>query len=194
MEINDLKRFIYIPTLTLGKIKLRRILKTDIDDVYEYASDPATSEYLLWSPHPNKSYTKKYLDHLDKKYRRGEFYDWGIEYDGKMIGTCGFTSFSIENNSAEIGYVLNKAFWGKGIAARVARMVMEYGFLELGLNRIEAKYMVENDSSSRVMEKCLMTSEGVLRSAVYSKNKYRDIGVYSILREEYFKLRSSGSI
>ena len=111
-----------------------------------------------------------------------------------MIGTCGFTSFSIENNSAEIGYVLNKNFWGKGIAPKVARMVMEYGFVELGLNRIEAKYMVENDSSRRVMEKCLMTSEGVLRSAIYSKNRYRDIGVYSILREEYFKFRSNGSI
>ena len=194
MESNDLKRFIYIPTLNSGKIKLRRILKTDIDDVYEYASDPATSEFLLWSPHPDRSYTKRYLDHLDKKYRRGEFYDWGIEFEGKMIGTCGFTSFSIENNSAEIGYVLNKNFWGKGIASKVARMVMEYGFIELGLNRIEAKYMVEYDSSRRVMEKCLMTSEGVLRSAIYSKNRYRDIGVYSILREEYFKFRSNGSI
>lgn len=194
MEINDLKRFIYIPTLTLGKIKLRRILKTDIDDVFEYASDPATSEFLLWSPHPDKAYTKKYLEHLDKRYRRGEFYDWGIEYEGKLIGTCGFTSFSIENNSAEIGYVLNKRYWGLGIAREVARMVIEYGFSELMLNRIEAKYMIENEASRRVMEKCLMTSEGILRSAIYSKNSYRDIGVYSILRDEYFKFRCEGKI
>ena len=194
MKQSDLKRFIYIPTLLSGSIKLRRILKTDIEDVYEYASDPLTSEFLLWSPHQTKGFTKKYLEHIDKKYKRGEFYDWGVEYEGKMIGTCGFTSFSIENNSAEIGYVLNKEYWGRGIAASCARMVMEYGFSELDLNRIEAKYMVENDSSRRVMEKCLMKPEGVLRSSVYCKNSYKDIGVYSILRDEYFRFRADGLI
>ena len=194
MEHSDLRRFIYIPTIISGRIKLRRILKTDLDDVYEYASDPATSEYLLWSPHPTKSFTKKYLDHIDKKYKHGEFYDWGIEIEGKMIGTCGFTSFSIENNSAEIGYVLNKRYWGCGIAAEATRMVMKYGFTELKLNRIEAKYMVENDSSRRVMEKCLMKPEGVLRASIYSKKQYRDIGIYSILHEEYFKCRAEGLI
>ena len=194
MENSDLKRFIYIPTLNFGKIKLRRIIKSDLLDVYEYASDPETSEFLLWSPHPDTSYTKRYLDHIDKKYRRGEFYDWGIEYEGKMIGTCGFTSFSIENNSAEIGYVLNKRYWGKGIAPRAAKMVMEYGFSELDLNRIEARYMVENDASRRVMEKCLMKPEGILRAAIYSKKRYRDIGVYSILKDEYLEYRRKSLI
>ena len=194
MESSDLKRFINIPTLYWRGIKLRRILKTDIDDVYEYASDPVTSEYLLWSPHPTKAFTKKYLDHLDKKYRRAEFYDWGIEFEGKMIGTCGFTCFSIENNSAEIGYVLNKRYWGRGIAKEAARMVMDFGFAELSLNRIEARYMVENDASRIVMEKCFMKPDGVLRSSIYCKKRYRDVGVYSILADEYFEYKTKGLI
>ena len=49
MEFSDLKRFINITPLYSKGIKLRRIIKTDLEDVYEYASDPVTSEFLLWS-------------------------------------------------------------------------------------------------------------------------------------------------
>ena len=192
MEDFDLKRFVNITPLYSKGIKLRRIMRTDIDDVYEYASDPATSEYLLWQPHTSRDFTKKYLEYIDKKYKKAEFFDWGIEYENKMIGTCGFTCFSVSNNSAEIGYVLNKRYWGRGIAAACAKIVMEYGFTELKLERIEARYMIENDASRRVMEKCMMKPEGVLRHFIYAKKKYRDIGVYSILADEYFDFKVKG--
>jgi len=192
MELSDLKRFINIPSFYSKGIKLRRIMKSDLEDVYEYASDQITSEFLLWSPHPSRDFTKKYLDHIDKKYRKAEFYDWGIEYEGKMIGTCGFTCFCIDNNSAQIGYVLNKNYWGLGIAAEAVKMVMAYGFGDLSLNRIEARYMIENDASRKVMERCFMKPEGVLRSFVYCKHKYRDIGVYSILSDEYNEYKVNG--
>lgn len=185
MQHSDLKRFVNPDEILGERIILRKITLKDLADVYEYASDSKVSEFLLWSPHPSKDFTKKYLSFVEKKYKRGEFYDFAIEYQGKMIGTCGFTSFSIENQCGEIGFVLNSKFWGMGIAKEAASLVIRYGFDVLSLERIEARYMAENSQSGRVMEKCNMKYEGTLRSALLVKGRYRDISICSILRSEY---------
>ena len=104
-----------------------------------------------------------------------------------MIGTCGFTRFDYANNSAEIGYVLNTSYHGQGFATEAVGRVLEFGFENLCLNRIEGKYMVENTASRRVMEKCSMTFEGVRREGMLIKGKYRNIGVCSILKSEYIE-------
>ena len=194
MKRSDLKRFIKIPALSTERLTLRKIKRSDVLDVFEYASDERVSRFLMWSPHETLDFTKKYLAYVDSRYRRGEFYDWGIEYLGKMIGTVGFTSFSVENNSAEIGYVLSSKYWGIGIATEAVKKILEYGFCTLNLNRIEAHYMVGNDESRRVMDKCHAVFEGIMRGAVFAKNKYHDVAVMSVMREEYFENRKLGII
>ena len=184
------KIFANIPTLKTKRFILRKITEKDASDVYEYSSDEQVSRYLFWYPHTSIEYTKEYLYNLKNDYRIGKYFDWGIEwrtgeYTGKMIGTCGFTSFDLFNNSAEVGYVLNKEFWGQGIACEALDEVIRFGFEELLLHRIEAKFAYENKNSLKVMEKCNMQFEGVLRSSVMLKGSYTDIGICSILGEEY---------
>lgn len=186
MKNSDLKRFINIPRLYTERLTLRRIMPSDLEDVYEYASDPEVPRFLLWTPHADRTVTKRYLSVIDKKYRRSEFYDWGIEYNGKMIGTCGFTSLSVYDNRGEIGYVLNREFWGMGLAREAVSRVLDFGFRELGLNRIEAKFMIGNDRSLSVMQKCNMTLEGTMKQYVYAKGSYRDVGIAAICADEYF--------
>ena len=63
--------------------------------------------------------------------------------------------------------------------------MLKFGFSVLGLNRIEARYMVENTPSRRVMDKLGMQFEGVQRAAMLVKGSYRDIAVCAILAKEY---------
>ena len=102
-----------------------------------------------------------------------------------MIGTCGFTSFSYDHNSGELGYVLNRNYWGQGLAVEAVRAVMEVGFLTLNLHRIEARFMQGNERSRRVMEKSGMIFEGYQREAMYILDKYRTIGTCAILFSDY---------
>ncbi len=187
MKKDDLKIFSKIPSLRTDRLILRRMMPSDIEDVYEYASDRRVSEYLLWYPHTDRAYTRLYLSHIDKRYKRCEYYDWCIEYCGKVIGTAGFTSFDTNNNSAEIGYVLASKYWGLGIATEAASAVIEFGFNILSLNRIEARCLDGNDGSLKVMKKCGMTYEGVKREAVLAKGSYRDVHVSAILYSDYKK-------
>src|SRR5699024_9707235 len=116
-----------------------------------------------------------------------EFFDWAvvITETGKMIGTCGFTSFDVENRRAEIGYVLNPAFWHNGFAREAVLAVTEFAFAELGMNRVEAHFIRGNDRSLRVMKSCGMVFEGMLRQYMLIKGEYRDIGFCGITRDMF---------
>jgi len=181
------KIFSNIPELETERLVLRKIKISDSSDMYAYSCREEVTRWLLWSPHRSESYTARYISGLQNAYRSGEFFDWAVSLksDRRMIGTCGFTSFDIDNNAAEIGYVLNPDFWYRGIAAEAASAVIDYGFEVLGLNRIEAHYMSENTKSRRVMEKCGMKFEGIFRSRLFVKGKYRDIGICSVLYSDW---------
>ena len=186
------KIFSNIPTITTDRLILRKISIDDVEDMYEYSKNSDVTKYLTWSPHPDMTYTLEYVNYLQSRYRSGDFYDWAVvlKDTGKMIGTCGFTRFDYANNAAEIGYVLNTAYHGHGIATDAVNKVIEFGFDKLCLNRIEGKYMVENAASRRVMEKCCMTFEGVRRDGMLIKGRYRNIGVCSILKIEYDEINN----
>ena len=178
--------FMNMPVLRTNRLLLRKMSPEDADDMFSYASREDVTEYLLWSPHKSRSYTHDYLRYVKARYAIGEFYDWAVveKSSGRMIGTCGFTRFDCQNNSAEIGYVLNPEYHGLGYATEAAERVIRYGFEELGVNRIEARFMEGNTRSLRVMEKLGMSFEGYSTDSMYVKGKYRTIGTYAVIFEE----------
>lgn len=183
------------PIIETPRLILRRLEKRDSADMYEYSCREETTRYLLWSPHPSIGYTKSYLNMVQKMYRTGGYYDWAVieKESGKMIGTCGFARLDERHSVGEIGYVLNKAFHHRGYAAEAAEAVIEFGFERLGLNRIEGRYMAENEASRHVMERCGMTFEGVLRQLMQVRGVYRDIGMCALLRSDYEHMRDQSS-
>lgn len=179
--------FSSIPQLECDRLILRRMKRTDAADMYEYAKDDEVTRYLLWNPHENVEYTEQYLQYVQTKYREGSFYDWAIELkaEKKMIGTCGFTAIDTDNSRGEIGYVINPAYRGHGYASEAVSRILDFGFDNLELHRIEAKYIVGNEASRRVMEKCNMKFEGIAKESMLIKGEYRDIGCCAILKSEY---------
>ena len=178
--------FSKMPTLETERLILRPMRVTDSIDMYAYAKDPAVSQFLTWSPHPDISHTRRYLEYLGGRYRIGAFYEWAIVHraSGRMIGSCGFTTIDSVNNCADIGYVLNPDFCGQGLMTEAARCVRDFGFDVLHLNRLEGRFMIENTASRRVMERIGMQYEGVRRSAMLVKGAYRDIGMCAMLHND----------
>ncbi len=179
--------FSNMPKLESSRLFFRAIKRSDLDDIYEYSSNPKTSQYLLWSPHQSISTTKEFIEIVLSKYKSGDYNDWAIVYKktGKMIGTCGFTRIDQDNRLVEIGYVLNPDFWGKGLATEAVERVLEFAFEVMNVNRVEAKFMFGNEASLKVMKKVGMTFEGYQRDAIFAKGKFRTIGTASILKREY---------
>ena len=155
------KIFSNMPNLCTERLVLRKMCVSDTEDMFDYARRENLTKYLLWSPHNTSGYTRDYLKYIETRYKAGDFYDWAVieRSSGRMIGTCGFTRIDTQNDTGEIGYVLNPDFHGKGYGTEAAQEVIRFGFDTIGLHRIEAKFMQGNDASLHVMEKIGMSFE-----------------------------------
>ncbi len=183
------RTFSKMPVLQTERLTLRKLTPRDAQDMFDYAHRADVTRYLTWSPHPDVRYSREYLEYLQGRYAGGMYYDWGVidRSTGKMIGTCGFTSFNCTHDKAEIGYVLHPDYWGKGLAAEAVKKILDFGFEKLRLHRIEAKFMKENARSLRVMEKVGMTFEGYEREAMLIKGRYVTVGTCAILKDGWEK-------
>jgi ribosomal-protein-alanine N-acetyltransferase len=176
-----------LPMLETERLLLRKITLDDATNIFEYASDPEVPTFMSWEPHQSIQETYDYLERVRQRYRQHHPGPWAIVHrrDAKMIGTGSFSTWERQHNSAEVGYVLNRRYWGQGYMSEAVRAIVAFGFRELGMNRIQARCDVPNVGSARVMEKAGMTFEGVLRQQLFEKGSYRDIKIYSILKSEW---------
>ncbi|HMR44406.1 MAG TPA: GNAT family protein [Saprospiraceae bacterium] len=105
---------------------------------------------------------------------------------GKIIGRCGIHNWNMEHKRAEIGYVMeDDSFKNKALMSEAVEAILNYGFKELKLNRIEALVGVENVPSLRILEKNNFKKEGILRQYFWIADKYSDAVLFSILSHEY---------
>ena len=180
--------FADLPELETERLLLRKMRLDDAEAVFAYASDPEVTRYVLWDTHRSVEDSESFLRSATEGYERGDFGGWGVvlKVDGAFVGTCGVDAgYAPEHARAELGYVLSREHWGKGLMTEAVRAVIAFGFEQLSLNRIQARCIAENVASARVMEKAGMTHEGTLRESEFIKGAYRDIELYSILRREY---------
>lgn len=138
--------------LNTDRLKLRKLNINDIDDIYEWTSDEEVTRYVTWYKHENKAETKAFLENLLNKYNRENTYIFGIELkeNSKLIGMIDVVSF--EEDTAAIGYSMNRKFWNNGYMSEALGKVKEHLFNE-GIKKIEISAMKENIGSNRVIQK-----------------------------------------
>ena len=173
-----------MPDISTERLLLRRMTMKDAQDIFEYSRDPLVAQHVLWDAQRHISEAKEYVRYMNRRYRDDLPSSWGIidKASGHLVGTIGYMMHSEENASVELGYSLARWVWGKGYATEALRAVIDYTFETMDVNRIEAQHEIDNPASGRVMEKCGMTKEGVLRQRLYNKGKFVDVALYSILR------------
>jgi [ribosomal protein S5]-alanine N-acetyltransferase len=185
MKIEDI--YIDLPILETERLKLRKFTIDDVSDMFEYSSEPDVSRFVPWETHNSINDTNDFLNYILNQYKSGKIAPWAVEYrtNNKVIGTIDFVAWSISHRRAEIGFILSKDYWGKGLMVEAATKVIEFGFNNMELNKIEAPCMVENVQSQRVLQKLGMSLEGVSKEKYLIKGKFRDMANYSILKKEY---------
>ena len=178
--------FASLPELETSRLVLRPLKMRDAGDIFAYASDPDVARYVLWEPHKTVADTRNYIRYIRALYHRGLPASWAVTLreSGQVIGTIGFMWYSDANSAAEIGYSFSKAHWNMGYATEALRAVIDSVFRTLPVNRLEAQHDVRNPASGRVMEKCGMRKEGVLRQRIKNKGEFVDVALWSFLRTD----------
>lgn len=109
---------------------------------------------------------------------------FAIDVDGEAVGAIGIElKDDVHHRSAEIGYWLGEAYWGKGIVTEALDALTDWAFEHFDLCRIFANVFEWNPASQRVLEKAGYTLEGRLRRSVTKDGQTIDSFLYAILRE-----------
>jgi len=145
-----------VTPLETRRLILRGLRLSDAKDVFEYASDPEVTQHVRFVTHKSVTDTRAFLRASEKRHRAGQTLIWAItlKSTGKMIGTCGLVSIAREHGRAEIGYAINRKFWGQGYAAEATAAVTKHALTSLNFNRVEAHVSPDHRASQRVLEKC----------------------------------------
>ena len=166
---------------------MRRLSMRDASDIFEYASVPEVAEHVTWNYHRNISDSIHFLRIITQQYEDGSPSPWGIvlKENSKLIGTIGFHFWSPHNHFAEVGYALSKDYWNRGLMTESLKAVLDFGFNSMHLNRIEATCMPGNTASEKVMLKCGMSFEGILKQRLLAKDIFHDLKMFSILKNNF---------
>jgi RimJ/RimL family protein N-acetyltransferase len=179
------------PALETERLILRPFRLTDAADVQRLAGDRAIADTTATIPHPYpdgaaEAWIASHAEH----FASGESVTFAITRrdDGALLGAIGL-ELRPEHRRAELGYWVGKPFWNRGYATEATRAVVRYAFKCLPLDRVFAEYFLRNPASERVMRKIGMLPEGILRRHFIRWGAPEDLGVCSILRDEW---RESG--
>ena len=142
--------------LHTDRLTLRPWKQEDLDDFFAYASVDGVGQMAGWEPHKNKEESQMILDRFISGKKT-----FALEYEGKTIGSLGVEEYDekqypefAEKKCREIGYVLSKEYWGKGLMPEAVKEAIRYLFEDVGLDLILCGHFLWNRQSGRVQEKC----------------------------------------
>ena len=176
------------PTLTTKQLDLVEIQQSHLTDLYLLFSDRKVTEYYNLLPLKHEQDGQTLLDWFRNRFKEGLGIRWGIALKGEanIIGTIGFNNFTSKHR-ANIGYDLQSIYWNKGYMKEALQTIIDFGFNELDINRIEAEVMQGNIVSEKLLEKMDFVREGILRQWMLWNGQYYDMTMYSLLRTDYYK-------
>ena len=156
---------LFFPVIETDRLVLKPLTVDDSKSLLEIFSDPEVMRY--WNTEPWKGIQDAYdfVDNSNSAMLRQESLVLGVylKSTGELAGKCMLFSYDKDSRRAEIGFGLGRSCWGKGYINEAGEALIQYGFVTLGLRRIEAEIDPDNQSSARALEKLGFSREGLLR-------------------------------
>ncbi len=170
------------------KVYLRPIEEQDLQLIYFGKNNPLVRETLfLFYPITLEQVKQEITTYITSKEN---LYFTIVEKKTDIpIGQTAFVRIDYVSRMATYFLAIyNPNYWSKGYGTEATKLMVEYGFDILNLNRIQLHVAVENQFAVRAYKKCGFIIEGTLREAMYHHNKYCDFYLMSILRSEFYKM------
>ncbi len=131
-----------------------------LQTVNKYATDLENTRFMMRLPNENIEETKAFLEGTTAEWEKETptFYEFAIILNGTHIGAV---SVYLDESFAEgeLGWILDKDYWGNGYAYEASKALIEIGVEKLGIRKFVAHCDSENEASKRVMQKLGMHLE-----------------------------------
>lgn len=181
------------PQLDLGEYVLRPLERDDAPAWYAYLADPDVTHRTSYDIR-SVAQVAAMIDDYRTGYTARRCLRWAIvpKIANVLIGTCGVYNWHALHASAELGYDLARAWWGRGVMTQAVGAVMQWSFTTLAVNRLQATVMVGNTASARVLRKHGFACERTLQEYKLCRGEPRDFWMFAHLRRRYRELQTIG--
>lgn len=173
-------------------LQLRPSNPSDAEGMFAILSDPESMKYWCKQPVEDLDTAIKVLNKDLDSDAKGNSLCWSITLKGhdKMIGKCILFQFSDPNRRAEIGYILNREYWRRGLMYQALEAVIDFAFDTLNLHRIEADVDTENAGSIGILEKLGFKREGLFKDRWFVYDEWQDSVMLGLLKHEWLAARN----
>ncbi|MEC2159426.1 GNAT family N-acetyltransferase [Virgibacillus halodenitrificans] len=184
-------------TFKLPNVKLRELLLNDAEDRYQWCLDKEVTKHLNMPekyPPFSKEETLNWIEMcIDKT--NGYEQKAILDESGKHIGWVDLKNIDKLNKHAELGIAIgDKNYWGKGYGLAAMKEMLEFGFSQLGLNKIWLRVEVDNEKAIKSYERMGYVEEGILRQDRLRKGVFVDRLRMSILKDEYINKKEGMAV
>jgi len=156
---------LFFPLIETTRLILKPLTVEDAKSLLEIFSDHEVMRYWNTAPWVGMQAAYDFVNNSHNSMLRHESLVLGVylKSTGELAGKCMLFSYDKESRRAEIGFGLGRPCWGKGYISEAGEALIQYGFISLGLRRIEAEIDPDNYSSAKALEKLGFHREGLLR-------------------------------
>jgi [ribosomal protein S5]-alanine N-acetyltransferase len=172
-------------TLIGLRIVLRALDLSDTEQIFTLFSDPEAMRYWSFLPYTEISQARQRLERDIAGARAGEWLPWGIALEDTLIGTVTLHDLNREQGRAELGYMLARAHWGRGLAREATSLVIGHAFGPLGLRRLEADIDPRNVASDKLLTRLGFQKEGFLRERWRVGDEISDSALFGLLKRDW---------
>ncbi|MDL2233065.1 GNAT family N-acetyltransferase [Ruminococcaceae bacterium OttesenSCG-928-L11] len=185
MSFNEF--FQSIPSLETERLTLRAFRRDDIPRYLPMIRDPDVRQFLGGGVNDltNDRHVENWLRNINGRLLQSKtVFTWCVEYkpEQQNIGRIDLGGF-VRKSMADLAYYIAKDYWNRGIATEAVNRVVEFGFSQLKLHRIQAIVQTENIASLKVLQKAGFEAEGILRKYAFGK-EFHDVVMLSVLNEQ----------
>lgn len=172
------------PDLHTSRLWLRSILPSDQQEIFKGLSDPDVVKYygISYRSFEDTRHQMKWYEQLEKE-KSGKWFAICLAGSMQLMGTVGIYNINTVHRKCEMGFWLQKQYWGKGYINEAAKAVIRFSFDQLKMHRIEATVETENKASIKTLSKLGFILEGTQRQCEWKNDRWIDLHRFALLNE-----------
>src|SRR4051812_40061940 len=180
-----------LPTLQAHGITLRELRMSDATALLALLTTEEVTRFISPPPKTVEGF-ERFIAWTIREREAGRYLCFAVVPDGydTAVGLFQVRQLDPSFGTAEWGFAIGSAFWGSGLFAAGAELVIEFAFDVIGVHRLEARADVANGRGNKALSKIGATQEGILRKSFLRGGKYRDQALWSILTEDWIRSKA----
>ncbi|PCJ56292.1 MAG: GNAT family N-acetyltransferase [Planctomycetota bacterium] len=170
--------------ISTSRLRLCAFKPSDDSAIQNLAGDIKVYQTTLNLPHPYElEMATKWISSHAIQFEKGNGVTLAIQLKPKetIVGTITL-GISQRHNKAELGFWVGVPYWNQGICTEASNAMINFAFDDLKLNKVTSRHLEGNHASGRVMQKCGMVQEGILKNEILKDEAFHDLVVYGILK------------